>query len=162
MAAQTKYGYDIPKGLAGGKADIIFGEEIRSKTVEAEDGALQFGTAVAEGTKEGTVKSASGAASIAGVLLHSQNVEEDINGKLVIRKGTTVNVMKVGHVWGRLASTVKKAPAVNAKAYVVTGSDVATDIGTFTDTVAEGKTVEVGVFIGGADLTTGIAVVALN
>lgn len=162
MAAQTEYGYDIPKALAGSKADIIFGEDIRSKTVEADDGVLQFGTAVADGTKDGTVKSASGATAIAGVLLHSQNVEEDINGKLVIRKGATVNVMKVGHVWGRLASTDTTAPKTNAKAYVVTDSEVATDIGTFTATATEGKTVEAGVFIGGTDLTAGIAVVALN
>lgn len=134
MAAQLNYGFSTPKGVAGGKVDLA-DDIVISRTIEAEDGALKFGMAVAIGTNAGDgikmVSSSTSAKNVEGVLLHAANTEQDMNGKVVIKQGTTQSVMKKGHVWGRLSSDA--VHQYGEKAYVVVDGDEA---GSFTHTSA--------------------------
>lgn len=156
MAAQLNYGFSTPKGVAGGKVDLA-DDIVISRTVEAEDGAFKFGMAVAIGTNAGDgikmVSSSTAAKDVEGVLLHAANTEQDMNGKVVIKKGTTQSVMKKGHVWGRLAADAEAT--YKQPAYVVASGD---DAGCFTN-VADGN-VDIGAVFGNIS-DTGIAVIEL-
>lgn len=159
MAAQLDYGFSTPKGVAGGKVDLAY-DEVVTRQVEDADGVVKFGMAVAIGTSAGaTIKKpveGTTAAQIEGVLLHAANTEQDMNGKVVIKKGTSQGVMRKGHVWGRIASDA--TPAYGSVAYVVVSGD---DAGTFTEK-SEG-TVDIGAKFGAhADTDNGIAVIELN
>lgn len=156
MAAQLNYGFSTPKGVAGGKVDLA-DDIVASRTVEAEDGVLKFGMAVAVGenagdgiklVSEGTTKE-----QIDGVLLHAANTEQDMSGKVVIKKGTTQSVMRKGHVWGRLASNAE--PTYNKPAYVVATGE---DAGCFTHEAD--SNIDIGAVFGNAS-DTGIAVIVL-
>lgn len=118
MAAQLNYGFSTPKGVAGGKVDLA-DDIVASRTVEAEDGVLKFGMAVAIGTNAGDgikmVSSRTTANDVEGVLLHAANTEQDMSGKVVIKSGSAQSVMKKGHVWGRLSSdAVHKYSSITA------------------------------------------------
>lgn len=156
MAAQTRYGYSIPKGVPGGKVDISF-DEVVTRNSEAEDGKIKFGMAVVKGTSAGTgvTVPASGKTveDFEGVVLHHINTEQERDGSIVIKKGSVLSVMKKGHVWGRLASDA--TPAYGKKAYVVIDG---TDAGTFTHT--QGSNVDIGAKFG-KESDDGIAVIEL-
>ena len=156
MAAQTTYGYSIPKGVAGGKVNL-FNDEVITRMNEEENGVLKFGMAVMTGATPGaTVKIAKGATKdqIEGVVLCHPNTEHDMDGKVVVKKNASVGVMTQGCIWGRLATGV--TPTYKQTAYVVvTGNDA----GTFTN-VADGA-VDIGAKFG-KDVDDGIAVIVLN
>jgi len=156
MAAQLTYGFSTPKGLAGGKVDLA-DDVVASRTVEAADGVLKFGMAVAVGDNAGDgIKAVSEGITkdkIDGVLLHAANTEQDMSGKVVIKNGTTQSVMKKGHVWGRLATGAEAT--YKAAAYVVASGE---DAGCFTN-VADGN-IDIGAVFGNAT-DTGIAVIEL-
>lgn len=157
MAAQIDYSYSTPKGVAGGKFDIGYDEIITRKN-EEEDGILKYGIAVMTGTMAGTgIKipaSEVTAQQIEGIVLHAANTEQDIKGKVVVRKGASVSVLRKGHVWGRLASDA--TVTYGATAYVVTDGD---DAGTFTDK-ADGN-IDISARFGNA-FDDGIAVIELK
>lgn len=159
MAAQLNYNYGTPKGVPGGKYDIAF-DEVVSRNNENTDGVMKYGIAVAQGTAAGkTVKvpvSGTTAAQIEGVTIALPNIEQDMEGNVVIKQNRTLSVMKSGNIWGRLAD--ETAPTAGAAAYVVVSGDHA---GEFTATSGE-TTVNIGAKFGNeADLTAGIAVVVL-
>lgn len=156
MTAQINYNYSTPKGMAGGKVDIAF-DEVVTRQNEAEDGKLKFGMAVVVGTSPGngvTVPTTGKTRDdFEGVVLHAENTEQERDGKIVIKKGTSVGVMRSGHVWGRLADG---AEATYGKtAYVVLSGE---DAGTFTP-VADSN-VDIGARFGKYS-DTGIAVIEL-
>jgi len=155
MAAQTNYSFDTPKGVPGGKVDLIH-DEVVTRTIEAEDGVLKYGMAVAVGTKAGdTVKVPSATTDkIEGVLLCHPNTEQDMKGNVVVKKGVSVGVMTEGRIWGRLATDV--TPAYKEKAYVVVSGE---DAGTFTNN-ADGA-IDIGATFG-RDTDEGIAVIELK
>lgn len=157
MAAQTNYNYGTPKGVAGGKVNL-FHDEVIARMNEEKDGVLKFGMAVAVGATPGsTVKipvAGTTAEQIEGVVLAHANTEQDMNGKVVVKKDTSLSIMTEGAVWGRLATGV--TPVYGAKAYVVVSGE---DAGTFT-TASEG-TVDIGATFG-KDTDDGIAVIVLK
>lgn len=157
MAAQMNYSFDTPKGIAGGKVDLSY-DEVITRQAEGEDGSLKFGMAVAVGASAGiTVKvpvAGTTAAQIEGVLLHAANTEQDMSGKVILKKDTSVSIMRKGHVWGRLASDA--VPTYKAKAYVVVSG---ANAGTFTHQESQG--VDIGATFGNVS-DTGIAVIELN
>lgn len=157
MAAQTSYGYSTPKGVPGGMYDISFSEVV-TRNNEEEDGALKYGMAVMVGTTPGTTvkKPVAGttADQIEGIAIAAPNTEQDMKGNVVVRNGVSLNVMKKGGVWGRLATDV--TPSYGVPAYVVIDGD---DAGKFT-TASEG-TVDIGAKFG-RDTDDGIAVIVLK
>ncbi len=159
MAAQTNYSFDTPKGVAGGKVDLAYDEVVTRQNEEA-DGKLKFGMAAAVGTSAGsTVKvpvEGTTKVQIEGVVLHAANTEQDMSGKVILKKDASVGIMRKGHVWGRLATGVN--PTYGATAYVVTSGD---DAGAFTDAADNG--LDIGAKFGNAsDTDNGIAVIELG
>lgn len=153
MAAQLDYGFDIPKGVPGGLANLTHHEVISRRNEEA-TGKMKQGFGVVEGTTPGKTAKLPTATGdkFAGIVLHVHNTEMDMEGVSTIKKDASLSVMKHGEAWVRLATDVE--PAYGDKAYlVVTGADA----GCFTKT-ADGA-IEVGKFISEAD--NGIAVVQL-
>jgi len=138
-----------------------FGEEITEDKVvarlnEENDGVLKGGMAVAVGTSAGHSVAAIKATSAVfeGVIVHHQNVEQNTDGEVVIKKGSTVGVMTEGKVWGRTKTGA--TPTYKASAYVETSGD---DAGTFTET-ASATTIDVGAKFGN-ESDDGIAVIEL-
>lgn len=161
MAAQTNYNYSTPKGVPGGKFDLAY-DEVVTRINEEEDGKLHYGTAVAVGANAGDgIKapiSSTKAENIEGVLLHAANTEQDMSGKVLIKKGASVGVIKKGHVWGVLATGA--TPTYGAKAYVVHSGNEA---GYFTDKESTGdvSNLDIGATFGNAS-DDGIAVIVLK
>lgn len=164
MAAQMNYSYSTPNGVAGGKFDIAYDEVITRKN-EEEDGVLKYGMAAMIGTAKGSgVKvPASGctAEQIEGIVLRAANTEQDMQGRVVVRKGASVGILRKGHVWGRTASDC--VPAYGAKAYVVVTGD---DAGTFTHLAKQTgdgtpDNVDIGATFGNAT-DSGIAVIEIS
>ena len=135
MAAQLNYNYGTPKGVPGGKFDIAFDEVV---TRENEDGVMKYGLAVAVGTDAGNgIKvpvTGTTAAQIEGITIALPNTEQDMAGKVVVKKNASLSVMKKGNIWGRLATGA--TPTYGAKAYVIPDGDEA---GTFTHAADNGK-----------------------
>lgn len=157
MAAQTTYGYGTPKGVPGGLYDISC-HEVNTRMNEEEDGKLGFGVGVVQGTSKGhTVKlpvAVSTADLFEGVTIYGVTTEYDMSGKVVIRKDTTVGVVRTGKVWAKVAAGI--TPAYNDKLYMITDGPEA---GYFTN-ASGATTIEIkGKFIGEAD--NGIAPVLL-
>lgn len=131
MAAQTNYDYKVPKGVPGGKFDLSF-DNVVTRHNDSEDGKLQFGVAVQIGNTPGTsVKAVSAGTTkekIDGVLVAAANVEQDMSGKPVVKKGTSLSIMKKGKIWGRISGSC--APGYGKAARVVVDGE---DAGMFTD-----------------------------
>lgn len=157
MAAQMNYGYSTPKGFAGSKADLTPVDEVVTRNNEEEDGVLGFGVAVVTGTAAGTgVKLPTAGATadmFEGVVLHQANTEQDRNGKVIVRKGVSLGVVRKGHVWGKTASDAE--PEYGKKAYVVVDG---AEAGMFTS--ASESTVDIGARFGRYK-DDGIAVIEL-
>ena len=157
MAAQMDYGYGTPKGVAGGKVDLVFDEAVTRKN-EEKDGILKFGMAVMVGTTPGlTVKIPTDGCKteqIEGIVLHHANTEQDMKGNVVVRENASISILKKGHVWGRLASDV--VPKYGEKAYVVVTGE---DAGCFTNTAD--SNVDIGATFG-TETDAGIAVIEIN
>lgn len=156
MAAQLDYGYSIPKGVAGGKVDLTY-DKVVTRMNEEESGTLKYGMVAMVGTTPGsTVKVANGATAdkIEGVVLCEANTEMDMEGQVVVRKNTSVGIMKKGHIWGKVATGV--TPQYGKTAYVVVSG---ADVGTFTTESTD--TIDIGAKFGKYS-DNGIAVIELN
>lgn len=134
MAAQLNYDYGTAKGVPGGKFDIAYDEVVTRKN-EEENGVLKYGMAAMAGTSAGvTVKVPATGATLAqfeGVVLAAANTEQDMDGVVLVKKGTSVGVMKKGKVWGRTAEGCEAT--YGASALVVVDGDEA---GSFTNKTA--------------------------
>lgn len=157
MAAQLNYSYSTPKGTPGEKFDISFDEVVTRKNQE-EDGVLRYGMAAQIGNDAGTtVKvpvTGATADDIEGIVVRAANTEQDMNGHVVVRKDTSVGIMKKGKIWGRLATGA--APKYGAIAYVVVGGK---DSGTFTNEPTDA--VDIGANFGNVS-DDGISVIELR
>lgn len=161
MSAQLDYGYSTAKAVPGAKVDLV-DDVVETRRNDENDGVIKFGTAVAVGSKAGhSVKKPTGtttAADIDGVVLCHPNTEQDMAGNVVVKKNSSLGVMKHGKIWGRLANNANAV--YGAKAYVVIEGD---DAGCFTPTASTtsgSKTVDINATFGNA-ADTGIAVIVL-
>lgn len=167
MSAQNRYGYSTPIGAAGGIADLAPYAIDTFLNAEA-TGKLRFGMGVVKGEKPGTninmpVK-ASTAGDFEGIATNNRTTEYDTEGKLSVRKGVGVGVMRYGRIFGRVSAAA--TPEYGGSVYLITDGEEA---GYFTDTpagTAEGSTdpatIEIkGRFMGGVDTGTQIAVIEL-
>lgn len=123
MAAQTNYSNITPKGVPGGIYDIS-DNYIFTRQNEEEDGVLGFGVAVVPGKIKGTgikLPSAESAREdLEGIVVHLPNTEQDMEGKVIIRKGRPLSIMRKGSVWVKVTPETKAE--YGKKAYVVVDS----------------------------------------
>ena len=167
MSAQTRYGYSTPIGAAGGIVDLA-PYAIDSFLNEEENGILKFGVGVVQGSKPGAniaLPPEDATADVfEGIATNNRTTEYDMDGKLAIRKGATVGVMRYGRIYGRVASEVQ--PEYGDPVYLIADGDEA---GYFTNVAAsteEGSTDPATVaikarFLGGVDVNAQIAVIEL-
>ena len=102
MSAQTKYGYSTPIGAAGGIVDVA---------------PHQIDTFLNEEEKAAT------AAKFEGITTNNRTTEYDLEGKLAVRKGAAVGVMRYGKIYGRVAEGVE--PAYGDSVYLITEGEEA-------------------------------------
>ena len=163
MSAQTKYSFSTPIGSAGGIVDIA-PYAIDSFLNEEKNGVLKFGVGVVQGSKPGInialPKTGATAAKFDGIVTNNRTTEYDMDGKLAIRSGAAVGVMRYGRIYARVADKV--TPQYGDALYLITEGDNA---GLFTNTASatSGSTTAAvkGRFLGAADLTTKVAPVEL-
>ena len=158
MSAQTHYGYKTPIGAAGGIVDLA-PHAIDTFLNEAENGKMMFGMGVVQGTKPGinVALPAAGAtaAKFEGITVNGRTTEYDMDGKLALRQGASIGVMRYGRIYGRVAAGVK--PAYGDSVYLIVSGDEA---GCFTN-VAEGNVAIKARFLGGVDTAAQVAPIEL-
>lgn len=163
MAAQTTYGFSTPKGIPGGLYDISY-HEVNTRMNEEADGKLGFGIGVVRGTSKGvTVKlpaAASPASDFEGVVINGVNVEQDMSGKVIVKKDATVGIVRFGKVWAKVSDKAQNVKYGDSLYLILDGDEV----GSFTNAVSAGEDTATrvlikGTFIGGAD--NGIAPILL-
>lgn len=169
MSAQTRYGYPMPVGAAGGIVDTA-PYSIVSRLNEEATGTMMFGIGVVQGAKPGSgiamPKAASTAAKFEGITTNNHHTEHDLEGSLHIRKSAAIGVMTYGRVYARVAKDVE--PAYGDSLFLITSGD---ETGYVTNKAAtapsEGEdavstTIAIkGRFLGGVDSTTKVAPVEL-
>lgn len=169
MSAQTRYGYPMPVGAAGGIVDTA-PYSIVSRLNEEASGTMKFGIGVVQGANPGSgiamPKAASTAAKFEGITTNNHHTEHDLEGSLNIRKSAAIGVMTYGRVYARVPDGVE--PTYGDSLYLITSGD---DVGCFTNEAAEASkegetatstTIAIkGRFLGGIDSTTKVAPVEL-
>ena len=158
MSAQTRYGYATPIGAPGGIVDLA-PYAIDTFLNDEENGVLKFGMGVVRGSKPGVnvALPASGATSdkFEGVTTNNRTTEYDMDGRIFVRKGVGVGVMRYGRIYVRVKTG--DAPEYGDPLLLIINGD---DAGCFTSTEDSGNTIAVnGRFLGGVD--NGVAPVEL-
>lgn len=163
MAAQTSYSFTTPKGIPGGLYDIS-AHEVNTRINEEADGVLGFGEGVVQGATKGLAVKlpalSSTPADFEGVAINGANVEQDMAGKAIVRKDTSVGVARYGKVWVKVTGDTGPVK-YGDRLYLITDGDEA---GFFTNAGAEGPDAAArvpikGQFIGEAD--NGVAPILL-
>lgn len=149
MSAQTRYGFNAPKGVAGGIYDLA-PYEINTLLNEENTGVMKFGFGVVKGTTAGVNAklpvAGKTAADFEGVTVNNRTTEFDTEGGLSVKKGSAIGVMRYGRVYVQIVH--ESAPAYGDAVYLVISGD---DAGKFTKT-AGANTVAINArFIGGTD-----------
>lgn len=167
MSAQTRYGYSTPIGAAGGIVDLA-PYAIDTFLNEEENGVLKFGTGVVQGSKPGVnIALPTEDATVAvfeGIATNNRTTEYDMDGKLAVRKGASVGVMRYGRIYGRVAADVE--PKYGDSVYLIIEGDEA---GYFTNAAADTgenstdpATIAIKArFLGGVDTNAQIAMIEL-
>lgn len=106
MSAQTRYGYSTQIGAAGGIVDLA-PHAIDTFLNGEESGVMRFGVGVVQGSKPGInialpTEDATPAV-FEGITTNNRSTEYDLEGKLHVRKGSAVGVMRYGKIYGRVA-----------------------------------------------------------
>lgn len=121
MAAQMTYGYKTPSGVPGLIYDIA-PYEANSKVSESNDGVIEFGFGVVEGTSKayGVKLPAASTDKFVGVVVEKAH-EQDASGKVTIAKGEAFSVMRFGGIWAKVDPAVTIAPG--EAAYLICSGD---------------------------------------
>lgn len=156
MSAQTVYKFGTPVGVAGGIVDLA-PYAIDTFLNEENDGVMGFGLGVVDGTASGKQVKLPVAASTAieGVTVNNLTTELGLDGKVYVRKGAAIGVMRYGRVYVKLATGA--TPAYGDPAYVVKST---AEFGYFTES-STGTIAVKGRFLGIIDTANGIAEVEL-
>lgn len=164
MSAQKRYGYQTAMGAAGGIVDIA-PYAIDTFLNEEDTGKLVFGMGVVQGENAGhgiAIPTADATvAKFEGITVNGRTTEYDMEGKLALRNGASVGVMRYGRIYARVADGVTVAYG-DAAHLIIEGENA----GLFTKTASSAsgsKTVAIkGRFMSGVDATgSNIAVVEL-
>ena len=148
MSAQTTYKFATPVGVAGGIVDLA-PYAIDTFLNEENEGAMEFGVAVVDGTASGKQVKLPVSAStvIQGVTTNNLTTELGLDGKIYIKKGAAIGVMRYGRIYVKLATGA--APTYGAPAYVVKST---AEFGYFTES-SSGTIAVKGRFLGIIDAT---------
>ncbi len=150
MSAQTRYGFRTPIGFAGGIYDLA-PYAIDALLNEEDTGKMSFGVGVVSGDNPGVgvrlPKNGDTAATFEGITVNNRTTELDMEGKLNIRKSGSINIMRYGRIYARIAKGAE--PKYGDAAYLITSGDEA---GCFTN-VADGAVAVKARFLGSADGT---------
>ena len=157
MSAQTRYGFATPIGAPGGIVDLS-PHVIDTFLNEEASGVLKFGLGVVQGSKPGVnialPETGATADKFEGITTTTRTTEYDLEGKLHIRNGAAVGVMRYGKIYVQVEEDDE--PAYGDPVYLIINGD---DAGRFTST-SSGDTIAVNArFIGGVD--NGVAPVEL-
>lgn len=138
MSAQNRYSFSSPIGAAGGLVDLT-PHAIDTFINEEENGSMKFGIGVVRGTKPGSTivlpEASSTADLFEGITTNNRTTEYDLEGKLNIRKGVAVGVMRYGKIYARVAADVE--PQYGDTAYLIVSGEEA---GFFTNVAPSAKT----------------------
>lgn len=137
MSAQTRYGHNTPVGAAGGIVDLA-AHVIDTFLNEEKTGIMKFGLGVVQGSKPGVnialpTEDAT-AAVFEGITTNNRTTEYDLEGKLSVRQGAAVGVMRYGKIYGRVAEGVE--PEYGDSVYLIIEGDEA---GCFTNEAPTAK-----------------------
>lgn len=142
MSAQTRYGHSTPVGAAGGIVDLA-AHVIDTFLNEEDTGKMKFGIGVVQGSKPGVniaLPTAEATPAVfEGVTTNNRTTEYDLEGKLSVRQGAAVGVMRYGKIYGRVAEGVE--PEYGDSVYLIIEGDEA---GCFTNVAPAVKTVKEG------------------
>ncbi len=161
MSAQNRYSFSSPIGSAGGLVDLT-PHSIDTFINEEASGVMKFGIGVVRGTKPGSTIALpvadSEAAQFEGITTNNRTTEYDLEGKLNIRKGVAVGVMRYGRIYARVATDA--LPKYGDPAYMIVSGD---EVGYFTNVDPATPTVIAikGRFLGSVDTSAQIAVIEL-
>ncbi len=159
MSAQTRYGYSTPIGHAGGIYDQA-PYAIDTFINEADTGVMKFGMGVVQGSDPGhnirVPAEGDTAAKFEGIATNNRTTEYDVEGKLSVRKGSSVGVMRYGRIYGRVAEEVTPAPG-DAVYLIVSGKEA----GCFTNTAGDTAVAVKARFLSGVDTGSKVAVIEL-
>lgn len=158
MSAQTRYGYATPIGAPGGIVDLA-PYAIDTFLNDEKNGVLKFGMGVVQGSKPGVNIALPAAGATAdkfeGIATNNRTTEYDMDGRVFVRKGVGVGVMRYGRIYVRVKEG--DAPEYGDALLLIVNGD---DAGCFTSTEDSGNTIAVnGRFLGGID--NGVAPVEL-
>ena len=158
MSAQTRYGFATPIGAPGGIVDLA-PHAIDTFLNEEESGVMKFGLGVVQGSKPGVnialPETGATADKFEGVTTNNRTTEYDLEGKLHVRNGAAVGVMRYGKIYVQVED--EDEPAYGDPAFLIITGD---DAGRFTSTENSGSTIAVNArFIGTVD--NGVAPIEL-
>lgn len=158
MSAQLTYKYSTPIGAAGTIVDLA-PYAIDTFKNEEDTGDMLFGLGVVQGTTVGVqIKkpvAASTAAVFEGITSNNLTTEYDLEGKVHVRNGAAIGVMRYGRIYGRVAAGV--TPAYGDALYMIKSGDEA---GYFTNS-SSGTVAVKGRFLSTVDSTNRVAMVEL-
>lgn len=158
MSAQINYGFKTAMGEAGGIVDLA-PYVINSFANAEETGVMKFGVGVVAGAAAGQIAlptAEATAAKFEGIVVNRRTNEYDMEGKIHIRKMSTLGVMRYGHIYGRVAAGA--TPAYGDPVYMIKSGEEA---GYFTNS-ADGNLAINARFISAVDTSVQIAAIELN
>ena len=159
MSAQTRYGFSAIAGAAGGIVDLA-PYAIDSFINSEESGVMKFGIGVVQGSNPGhnVAIPAEGAtaAKFEGITVNNRTTEFDVEGKMNVRGGAAIGVMRYGRIYARVVEDVE--PAYGDALHLVISGDNA---GCFTNASGADTIAVKGRFMGGKCAGTNIAQVEL-
>lgn len=121
MGVQTSYNYGISKGMVGGLYDISYYENNTFVT----PGGIPFGYGVVKGVNPGVdVKlpdAGSKAEDFEGIVQNGFTTMQDMDGKAVPGKDSSIGVLRIGKIWGAVGASAE--PAYDKPVYLITDGD---------------------------------------
>lgn len=110
---QTTYNFATKKGVAGGLLDLT-PKAIDSRVVES--ASIEFGCPAYHGTTPGKTIKDTGSV-FDGVTVNGRTTEHDLDGNVVVKKGSAIGVLKYGRIYVQVDSAASGI-AYGTKVYI--------------------------------------------
>lgn len=156
MSAQTLYRFGTQIGSAGGIIDLA-PYAIDTFLNEEEHGVLKCGLGVVTGENPGNTVALPEKAELdegtrfEGIVVNNRTREYDLEGKVYIRHGASVGVMRYGRIWARAAAEESiDDPITYGQQVFIVAADTNGDLGCVTNKKDSNIPVN-GMFLGPVD-----------